>query len=288
MWIAHIDDAKENASESGPAWQSVPVPNSTSNPVTFWIDIPSSRIWRGTSDGSQETGEPLISWLPSSPREFFAAESIAWLEVMEQLQSLGLATVPDPSQAMLRFDEGLLGKWNRFLARETYDALWRWTAVSDSRDRIEFSAAMVRWKDLRGPSARGTVSQIQASTFNSSIDDRRHGNTIGAWRWSEISKIGMPYVSESRLKIDPQSWRWISTLSMTLTVVLLAWFWQMTKVRFLPSPWWHLVCIGMLAWLVTGMLVPSAIAIAIGLILAIDSYWMINERFRQTAIRGPR
>jgi hypothetical protein len=29
MWIAHIDDAKENASESGPAWQSVPVPNST-------------------------------------------------------------------------------------------------------------------------------------------------------------------------------------------------------------------------------------------------------------------
>ncbi|MEI8212380.1 MAG: hypothetical protein WCI02_09540 [Planctomycetota bacterium] len=288
MWIAHIDDAKENSSESGPAWQSVPVPNSTSNPVTFWIDIPSSRIWRGTSDGSQETGEPLISWLPSSPREFFAAESIAWLEVMEQLQSLGLATVPDPSQAMLRFDEGLLGEWNRFLARETYDALWRWTAVSDSRDRIEFPAAMVRWKDLRGPSARGTVSQIQASTFNSSIDDRRHGNTIGAWRWSEISKIGMPYVSESRLKIDPQSWRWISTLSMTLTVVLLAWFWQMTKVRFLPSPWWHLVCIGMLAWLVTGMLVPSAIAIAIGLILAIDSYWMINERFRQTAIRGPR
>jgi hypothetical protein len=82
--------------------------------------------------------------------------------------------------------------------------------------------------------------------------------------------------------------RWIATLGMGLLAVLAPWIWLSVGRPMQRSPWWPLTLVGFGIWIVTGTWVPALVLAGVGLALAIDSYLIVNERFRQTGIRAPR
>jgi hypothetical protein len=112
--------------------------------------------------------------------------------------------------------------------------------------------------------------------------------TLTPWQREEL--VAMDPTKAELQTIPMQSWlrKNIGLLSMLLSMVLAVWLWQRGQDRLLQSPWWHLSAIAAVQWLVTGWWLPTLVLLSIAWIVAIDSYWMINERFRQSGLRGPR
>ena len=87
---------------------------------------------------------------------------------------------------------------------------------------------------------------------------------------------------------DRASNRLLATLCMGLLVVLAPWIWQTLGRPMQRNPWWPLALIGTGIWIASGTWIPALVLTCIGLALAIDSYLILNGRFRQTGTRAPR
>jgi hypothetical protein len=87
---------------------------------------------------------------------------------------------------------------------------------------------------------------------------------------------------------DPQWTRILAAFSMGCIVILVPWIWRILREPMRRRAWWSLTLIGVGAWLLTGSWFPALILISMGLFLAIDSYWILNGRFRQTGTPAPR
>jgi hypothetical protein len=294
-------------------------------PTSLWA-IPSTTYWMSPSRIEQRTDNPddlnlrlgfvtsgesteEIPLAPGSslaaegllPEAWIAAQATAWLDTLAGLQSS--ESEPEPPLPT-RFNSGTLGRWHRFFAEQTLETMTEWAMLPTLQQSTSYTAAVARWQELRAQLPEGSIrhrhnqellghtvpmahpknfdsqSNSQSITYSTGYPtDQLHPQSMAAsrnqWWWSEAFAA-------------PRLTRLIATLSTVLMIVLLAWLWQSTKHWLIQSPWWHLVGVAALLWILTGWILPALIPIAMGLIVSIDSYWMINERFRQTAIRGPR
>lgn len=82
--------------------------------------------------------------------------------------------------------------------------------------------------------------------------------------------------------------RLLATLGMGLMVVLAPWVWRAVVKPMQRRAWWPLAAIGVGIWVLAGTWIPALVLTFLGLLVAIDSYWILNERFRQTGTRAPR
>jgi hypothetical protein len=97
----------------------------------------------------------------------------------------------------------------------------------------------------------------------------------------------------SKSELNPQSEQshsnpWYSFLGCVVIAGLVTWFTPTIGKFLLNRPWWCYVSLGLLTWLVTGSLLPTLVMGTIGLIVAIDCYWMVISRLRRSEIRGLR
>jgi hypothetical protein len=278
------------------------------NPEGFNLrlgDVTSGEPTEGIADGPS-------SFLPLeglSPEAWIATQATAWLDMLAALQS----SESEPENPLpTRFSSGTLGRWHRFFAEQTLETMAVWAMLPTLQQSTSYAAAVARWQDLRAHLPEGTIRlegiiRPKGSIAHRSSQELRGHSVPMAPPKIFDSQSNAHSTSHATAPLDPQSmaagrnqawWseafaaprltRLIASLSTVLTIVLLAWLWQSTKHWLIQSPWWHLVGVAALLWILTGWILPALIPIAMGLIVSIDSYWMINERFRQTAIRGPR
>jgi len=168
---------------------------------------------------------------------------------------------------------GERGRWIQFFAWQSFDALRDWALHSRPSSDPMYSDAVERWV---------AVLQIEPQL-------KFEAMPIQPWDWKEAVAEAAPPNTKANTPWTPASLdRWVATLTMALTLVLSIWFWQNFQDTLLRSPWWLLGAIGGWLWILSGSLIPAVVLLTIGWLLAIDTYWILSERFRQTGLRGPR
>lgn len=269
----------------------------TPSPVsTVYIPWGTSTAWM--SSGRAEDGsEPELvnakenGWLAIARSQVEVMQSEAWLDGLAQFQSI-IAKETNETESSLASDHlGPLGPWGRFYERASHQSLQRLADASDANASSSYAVLLARWMDLRKQSPfHASLLPRSSSPYLPWMDrpDRITFENPTVWQQDEL--IAMDPNRAGLQRIPLQSWlrKNIGLLSMLLSMVLAAWLWQIGQDRLLQSPWWHLSAIAAVQWLLTGWWLPTLVLLSIAWIVAIDSYWMINERFRQSGLRGPR
>lgn len=231
------------------------------------------------------------AWLPIAWSQVEAMQSQAWLDGLAQLQTLTSQGAND-SETSARSDPlGPLGPWGRFYERSAHQSLQRLADASDAAASSPYPLLLARWLEMRKQSPFHPTLLPRANNPYLPWMDRHHRIELEpptVWQRDELAAMDPDGTGLQRIPM--QSWlrKNISLLSMLLSMVLAVWLWQRGQDRLLQSPWWHLSAIAAVQWLVTGWWLPTLVLLSIAWIVAIDSYWMINERFRQSGLRGPR
>jgi len=161
------------------------------------------------------------------------------------------------------FDE-----WRNHWTEKSLGYLEDWANNLDAVDQPEFGAAVTKWhslKPLLGPSF-----QRKPSPRTSNYE-------------TLVSNSGLNLLSSK-----PQSSPWFSFFGCLMIVGAVTWLTSSIGSLLVDRPWWSYLTLGLFAWLVTGSLVPTLVLGTIGLVGAIDSYWMVTSRLRRNAIRGLR
>jgi hypothetical protein len=270
---------------------------STPSPVTLiYMPWGASNAWTSAQQADGDTVSDVVNsqgsvWRAIALSRAEAMQSEAWLDGLAQLQALIAKGSNESETSTVAAPLGPLGPWGRFYERAAHQSLQRLTDASDATASSSYAALAPRWLDMRRQSPfQPKLMPPSSSPYLPSMDrdDRRVMNTQTAWQREELAAME---TSEDGLRALPmQTWlrKTIGLLSMLLSMVLAAWLWQRSQDRLLQSPWWHLSAIGAAQWLVTGWWLPTLLLLSIAWIVAMDSYWMINERFRQSGLRGPR
>ncbi|MBM3964367.1 MAG: hypothetical protein FJ308_04775 [Planctomycetes bacterium] len=271
---------------------SVPTPSDSTIQITYWHSL----------------GDPEPGWVQkessSMDSEFALQQSLSsvdstttWVQdhAITSLQLLREA-IADSDDV----DEGLLlagdrGDWIAELALECAYWLGKWATVRDDSKSVAYSQSVSEWTELqtRHPAllefVLGRQSLSQVSPSESVAQLATDGTFASEPTAATSTKQGTSGIGADMLSgIGPIWLRAIATLIMILAMVMSAWFWDINKTKLLQSPWWLLTATSGFTWLLTGSLFPATLMMSIALLLAIDSYWIVSERFRQTAIRGQR
>jgi hypothetical protein len=174
---------------------------------------------------------------------------------------------------------GTWHRWRDYLIREAQSMLLAWTEHGPTADAGEYNALVSSYLELasKGNPKTSLFARAENKTLSNSID---------ADLYCPITQ--QPGEKPADL-IQAFAWdRLLATLSMGLLVVLAPWAWLTFGRPTQSKPWWPLVLIGAGIWLVTGTWIPGLLLTLLALILAIDSYLILNERFRQSGTRAPR
>jgi hypothetical protein len=176
-------------------------------------------------------------------------------------------------------NEGMWHRWRDYLIRETQSILIARTEQGPTADEGEDNALVASYLVLV---SQGNPKTPQfARAWNKTL-----GNSIDADLYQFSAQ--QPEDEVAHL-VQAFAWdRLLATLSMGLLVVLAPWAWLTFGRPMQSKPWWPLVLIGAGIWLVTGTWIPGLVLTLLALILAIDSYLILNERFRQSGTRAPR
>ena len=95
---------------------------------------------------------------------------------------------------------------------------------------------------------------------------------------------------ESKQSSESQttSGKWISMFGCLLILLSVAMVAPALSVGLEDRPWWSLLFLGVFAWSVFGSVLPALVLGCIGLIVAVDSYWMVTSRLPRNGLRGLR
>ncbi|MFN7731934.1 MAG: hypothetical protein ACK5OB_08525 [Pirellula sp.] len=269
----------------------------TSSPVaSIYIPWGTSTAWMSSGqadDGSVPgvTNSNASGWRAIARSQVEAMQSEAWLDGLAQLQSIITKGTSETEPSLASDHLGPLGPWGRFYERAAHQSLQRLADASDASASSSYVAILDRWLDVRKQSPFHASLMPRANSPYLPWMDRHNRmafETLTPWQREEL--VAMDPTKAELQTIPMQSWlrKNIGLLSMLLSMVLAVWLWQRGQDRLLQSPWWHLSAIAAVQWLVTGWWLPTLVLLSIAWIVAIDSYWMINERFRQSGLRGPR
>ena len=191
--------------------------------------------------------------------------------------------------------EGDRGIWIAEFALQSAYWLSQWASVGEDSESEEYAQAVSEWTEIRSrhpalmeiiPARRSPTQVSLAGLVDPLATDEVFLSEPMAATSTKRDSSGM--WSEMLSGIGTFWLRTIATLIMILAIVLSVWFWDTNKSWLVQSPWWLLAATSGLTWLLTGSLLPAILMMSVALLLAIDSYWIVSERFRQTAIRGPR
>ena len=191
--------------------------------------------------------------------------------------------------------EGDRGIWIAEFALQSAYWLSQWASVGEDSESEEYAQAVSEWTEIRSrhpalmeiiPARRSPTQVSLAGLVDPLATDEVFLSEPMAATSTKRDSSGM--WSEMLSGIGTFWLRTIATLIMILAIVLSVWFWDTNKAWLVQSPWWLLAATSGLTWLLTGSLLPAILMMSVALLLAIDSYWIVSERFRQTAIRGPR
>jgi hypothetical protein len=174
---------------------------------------------------------------------------------------------------------GMWHRWRDYLIHETQSMLLAWTEHGPTADTGEYNALVTRYLEL------ASLGNPKTSLF-ARAGNKTLGNSIDADLYRPLAE--QPWDEPKDLSLAIAWDRLLATLSMGLLVVLAPWAWLTFGRPIQSKPWWPLVLIGAGIWLVTGTWIPGLMLTLLALILAIDSYLILNERFRQSGTRAPR
>ncbi|MCY2985319.1 MAG: hypothetical protein NTY15_16960 [Planctomycetota bacterium] len=154
--------------------------------------------------------------------------------------------------------------WRKHWSQKSFGYLEDWARTVGTIEEQSFGDAVTKWHSLKP--LMGTPKKIGKSEKE---------------RWELNSELN-PQTGESQPNL------WYSFFGCVIIVGAVTWFTPLIGTFLLHRPWWCHVILGLLTWLVTGSLLPTLVMGTIGLIVAIDCYWMITSRLRRSEIRGLR
>ena len=179
-----------------------------------------------------------------------------------------------------------LARWRKHWGEQATAYLKEWMKEVGADEYVLFSQAIQQWHSLAPLAERrlwlkanvglGFAVRETGRPFAEGDNDAEIAPTP--------SRLGQVPWSLGHAEIE----KWISILGCLIILVCVAFVAPAFGVRLTDRPWWSLLLLGLFAWLVFGSVLPAIVLGSIGLIVAVDSYWMIISRLRQTGLRGPR
>jgi hypothetical protein len=250
IWTEHVGDSRSSKAYDEDDWPQL-IPSKPSQGFAIQGD----RIQR---IGAGETATWPDVWLRSC--EFN-------LLVMNSLQRLGSGDSTKPAPY-----SGSIARWSEYMAAETFATLKTWVRFASAEDMARYSSVAVAYNELvsKWPSEARQQMQLRAA-----------GHRITQPSGVAERPVDLAWLTAHRTRM-------VATLCMMLLTVLAPWIWRTLGMSLQRSPWWQLVMIGGWIWILTGTWIPGLVMTTLGLILAIDTYRILNERFRQTGTRVPR
>ena len=172
-----------------------------------------------------------------------------------------------------------LARWRKHWGEQATAYLKEWTKEVGADEYVLFGQAIQQWHSLAPLAERRIWLKANvglgfaARETGSSLAEVNIDEKIASKSWS----LGHPKIA-----------KWISIFGCLIILVCVAFVAPAFGVRLMERPWWSLLLLGLFAWFVFGSVLPALVLGSIGLIVAIDSYWMIISRLRQTGLRGLR
>ncbi|HUP81698.1 MAG TPA: hypothetical protein VM260_24310, partial [Pirellula sp.] len=198
------------------------------------------------------TGRQL--WPTSKPKAIeISTESC--LRVVENTD------LPNPS----RIDQGSdLDRWLKYWRQKAYRYLAEWSETASTDEQTAFGLAVQRWHALEKP--------VGFSLLSESNDHR-------------MEPKGFPM---DQSDMQSRGINWYSLLGCLLILMSITLLAPSFDAVLCGRPWWYLLTIGLFVWIVFGTPLPLLVLGFLGLIVAVDSYWIVTSRLRRTGTRGLR
>ncbi len=176
-----------------------------------------------------------------------------------------------------RFEQGSdFDQWKRYWNQKAYRYLDEWSNSVEAGEQEAFGLAVKQWHSMqrffRSPHMAESVVQR-----NSRLQPL--GNSLNAFVERDATESGSHPARANQ---------WYSLVGCLLILASLTWFPSWLGTALMERPWWCLMALGLFAWLVSGSLLPALVFGSLGLIVAMDSYWLVTWRLRRSGIRGPR
>jgi len=153
--------------------------------------------------------------------------------------------------------------WRKHWSRKSLTYLEDWSNTVGTMDQPAFSAAVAKWHSLEPILRKPSPRIFDAEVF-------------------------VPESGLNLLSARPQPSPWLSFFGCLLIVGAVTWLTPTIGSLLVDRPWWSYLILGLFAWLVTGSILPTLILGTVGLVGALDCYWMVTSRLRRNAIRGLR
>jgi hypothetical protein len=166
--------------------------------------------------------------------------------------------------------------WQKYWTRRSLEYLSVW-ARSGLNDDASYGEAVETFHQ--------TQSMVRVSTASSSNSDET--NKPGPWVLVHTA-FGLDTETDEHMGTSQNAERNLSLagqLFVLTCVILVAHGLRQTLEQ---RPWWYLVAIGLLIWVLSGWLVPAILLGTLGFVVQLDTYWIANERLRRTGTRGLR
>jgi hypothetical protein len=195
-----------------------------------------------------------------------------------------LRRVGGEDSAKIASHPGIITRWQEFLAAETLATLKAWVNLGSTEDMARYpsvAAAYTEMVSTCSPELRQRIQRLALDRRMAQPVDQTLSSPSVASHGPEVEGTFLAWLVTHRTRV-------IATLCMILLMVLSAWIWRTLGMSLQRSPWWQLAIIGCWIWVFSGSWIPGLILTLLGLLLAIDTYRILNERFRQTGTRGPR
>ncbi len=152
-----------------------------------------------------------------------------------------------------------LDQWKKHWATNAYQYLHEWSKTTNAGQQEAFGRAVARWHSLQ--------THVRTKFCITAHQER------------ESTKA----TAEGSLK---NKWYSLSgCLLILLTIYCLA---PTFGTVLFQRPWWSLLSMGLFAWLVCGSVLPALFLGSIGLVVAVDSYWLLTSQLRRIGTRGQR
>ncbi len=194
-------------------------------------------------------GEPLAMTL----------EPDAIQEITEScLEKIERSTAHWPNSDRMELGSDL-DQWKKHWAQNAYRYLHEWSKTADASQQEAFGLAVARWHSL----------QTHARPMFCNTAHQEHESTGTAAEGTSSNK-------------------WYSLSGCLLILLSINWLAPTFGAVLFQRPWWSLLILGSFAWLVCGSPLPALFLGSIGLVVAMDSYWLITAQLRRTGTRGQR
>lgn len=254
------------------------------------VNAEQSKIWIRNAVGHKELGndqrrESDMQWRQMSAEELAADVAELWLEMWNQ----SLLRMKKAEVLMNR--SSVLIDWEQYFEASGYRYLSCWGELSSSSDGDAYGDAVSRYhslqKEIGGPSvvrnASAHVDWLRRVTLEVLP---RNGVML---QNGKVLEANPPVAIRGVVRTDEDVhpvWKmdWVSLVGCLMIVAVIVQIHRQMEQMLLDRPWWVLTMLGVLAWLLTGSIFPAAVFQLLSLLIATDSWWMVNERFRRTGI----